>query len=453
MVKLSRKAFVEKYGATCNNFRNSWSFVNHNKKFVIFGTWDQAKNGDGAVILSKKWVANESGRKYGSYKESRKHIRLITEEGYALHIFPMVHSDENQDEDGIGPSKIRSFTPVLYRATLNQVGDEWLAIKHDVIPIPNGIYPDASESNVTEKDLIFAELIFPILLGAVNEKTVLTYGDVARIVKERYPDNQVAQGIIPVIVGRRLGAIWRFTKDQGCPHIGALIINQHTNECGEGITTLLDPVAERKKVYEYPWDNIEPLFGAHLEREKAQKKTQHKKLKPIKKEAATELFFKYFTEQNDLPIKPAKLAPFRNEIIELVMKGHEPETALGFVLKDVLVNHRIPLSQRSGYIYIGHYVASDTDSPIFDQVKIGYTTNTPEIRAQQLTGGVKGPLEFKIINTWKMSSGLAAYAAEQAMHGELNEFRQNGEFFSSYQGWIVDRVEEIINLEFCEFLN
>jgi hypothetical protein len=37
--KMSRTQFAESYGATCRNPHWSWSFVNHEKRFVIFAEW------------------------------------------------------------------------------------------------------------------------------------------------------------------------------------------------------------------------------------------------------------------------------------------------------------------------------------------------------------------------------------------------------------------------------
>ncbi|MFM4924293.1 GIY-YIG nuclease family protein [Aeromonas dhakensis] len=65
---------------------------------------------------------------------------------------------------------------------------------------------------------------------------------------------------------------------------------------------------------------------------------------------------------------------------------------------------------------------------MFDQIKIGYTTNI-EKRAFTLGGGVSGPLEFSILKFWEFS-GISAYAIEQELHFYLREMRMKGEFFT-----------------------
>ena len=124
---MNRKGFVESHGAECRNWRWSWSFVNHAKRFVIFGAWDVHTNGNTSLILSKDWNTNPAGRKQPAYAESREHLRLVEEDGYDLFVFPQEYSDERLDEVGHGPSTIKDFTPELLPRTLRRVGREWYA--------------------------------------------------------------------------------------------------------------------------------------------------------------------------------------------------------------------------------------------------------------------------------------------------------------------------------------
>ena len=124
---MSRKKFIESQGATCKNWRGSWSFVNHNEKVVIFGAWDINNNGNKSLIFSESWNTSEKGRKTAAFEQSREHIRLIEDEGYILKTFPIKHSYANKDENGIGPAKIKSFTPKLDRKYLKREGDKWYA--------------------------------------------------------------------------------------------------------------------------------------------------------------------------------------------------------------------------------------------------------------------------------------------------------------------------------------
>jgi 5-methylcytosine-specific restriction enzyme A len=126
---MSRKKFIESQGATCKNWRWSWSFVNHAKKIVIFGAWDVniQSNGIDTLILSEEWRTNEKGRESPTVKQSLEHIRLVEEEGYILMTFPIKYSGAYKDKNGIGPAKIAGFTPKLERKYLKRVSGKWYA--------------------------------------------------------------------------------------------------------------------------------------------------------------------------------------------------------------------------------------------------------------------------------------------------------------------------------------
>jgi len=124
---MSRKSFIESYGATCKNWTWSWSFVNADRKLIIFGAWDTNTKGNTSRIFDEKWERNDAGRKNKAYKESLEHLRLIEEDGYTLMTFPIIYSDEMKDENGLGPAKIKSFIPKLAKKTLKKIGTTWYA--------------------------------------------------------------------------------------------------------------------------------------------------------------------------------------------------------------------------------------------------------------------------------------------------------------------------------------
>lgn len=122
---MSRKKFIQSQGATCKNWTWSWSFINVKRKLIIFGVWDISIEGNKSRIFDEHWEHNDAGRKNKAYKESLEHLRLVEEDGYTLMTFPIIYSDELKDEYGIGPAKIKSFTPKLTKKTLKKVGSTW----------------------------------------------------------------------------------------------------------------------------------------------------------------------------------------------------------------------------------------------------------------------------------------------------------------------------------------
>ena len=124
---MTRKQFIEAHGATCANWQWSWSFVNEDEQFVIFGAWDKDTDGSTSLILEESWERTAKGRKNAGYSQSREHVRLVEEEGYALKTFPILYSDERRDERGRGPAKIKGFVPELTPKVLRRVGSQWYA--------------------------------------------------------------------------------------------------------------------------------------------------------------------------------------------------------------------------------------------------------------------------------------------------------------------------------------
>lgn len=132
-INMSRKQFIESHGATCRNWNWSWSFVNENEKFVIFGAWDEYRDGNRSLIFSEKWQRNLRGRKKAGYKQSREHIRLVEEEGYQLKTFPMTQSESSKDKTEGGPAQIASFERRLTNKSLKRVGDNWYASDDEMV--------------------------------------------------------------------------------------------------------------------------------------------------------------------------------------------------------------------------------------------------------------------------------------------------------------------------------
>ena len=127
--KLSRKKFIKSKGGTCDNWYWSWSFINDLQKEIIFGVWEDNQDEivrDKIKIFSEKWKYSK-GKKQSGYKQSRKHIRLIEEEGYTLKTFLM----KNSDGIGNGPRKIKNFEPKLTGKKLMKEDGAWFAVNYD----------------------------------------------------------------------------------------------------------------------------------------------------------------------------------------------------------------------------------------------------------------------------------------------------------------------------------
>ncbi|WP_024556356.1 HNH endonuclease [Franconibacter pulveris 1160] len=141
---MSRRKFIESHGATCKNWNWSWSFVNHEMKFVIFGTWDQSLSMEKSIILKESWVTQTNRttgikRKASGYKQALQHLALVTDEGYQLKIFRMVYNERVPDSD---IAKIKTFEEELHERQLLKEGEAWYAVVDKVVHSESLAFPD-----------------------------------------------------------------------------------------------------------------------------------------------------------------------------------------------------------------------------------------------------------------------------------------------------------------------
>lgn len=119
----SRKQFIESHGATCKNWNWSWSFVNHEKKMVIFGAWDVESEKERAIILKEEWKTSAKGKRPPGYSQAIEHIKLVSE-GYILFTFNMIFSEKINDP---GVASIKDFERSLQRRFLSKEDGNWYA--------------------------------------------------------------------------------------------------------------------------------------------------------------------------------------------------------------------------------------------------------------------------------------------------------------------------------------
>lgn len=123
---MSRKKFIESHGASCDNWRDTWSFVNHDEKFIIFGTWDTNYLNDGScLILSQEWEFRE-GKKQAAYRRSLEHCDLIMNHNYQLMTFDMKYASK-LDKNGKEIPVIESFSRHLVPKSLRHEAGEFFA--------------------------------------------------------------------------------------------------------------------------------------------------------------------------------------------------------------------------------------------------------------------------------------------------------------------------------------
>ncbi|MFB4897636.1 HNH endonuclease, partial [Enterobacter hormaechei subsp. hoffmannii] len=88
---MNRKQFIQSQGATCKNWNWSWSFISHDRQFVIFGAWDSEREQERAVILREEWEFSAKNKRLPGYTQAIEHLGYLNE-GYDLYTFNMIHS-------------------------------------------------------------------------------------------------------------------------------------------------------------------------------------------------------------------------------------------------------------------------------------------------------------------------------------------------------------------------
>jgi len=292
-----------------------------------------------------------------------------------------------------------------------------------------------------------AELIYPILVKLAPRGKTITYKGMSDLVKEHHPNVPGVSRLHHRHIGRRLGTIWRFTDKYGYPHIGSLVVNKDSGECGRGVTEILDPVVERKKVKAFDWLAVDIGFDKYLTKTKSEQTDRERKLVKRTYDQAKELFFDFWPLVKDTcPVTSKIMAEIRKKLIELVQNGHSPASAYSIILLDFLNKGMFEKEPVEGVVYIGEYRDIESDQPLFDQVKIGFTTKSLDERAAALSGGVLGPLRFVMTYAWKFEPGHAN-VVEQYLHGAFDSYRKKGEFFLSLEGlieeWSAEKIDEM----------
>jgi 5-methylcytosine-specific restriction protein A len=151
---MNRKQFILSQGGTCDNWTYSWSFVNVEKRIIIFGAWDIYTEKKKTLILADEWAINEKGRKSKGFPQALRHISLVEKDGYRLFTFPIKHGYKIE-KDGNKTSIIVGFTPELTERKLQKVGNFWYASDNEggsVIPeelIDGPKYTEGVKSTIT----------------------------------------------------------------------------------------------------------------------------------------------------------------------------------------------------------------------------------------------------------------------------------------------------------------
>ncbi|WP_407907624.1 hypothetical protein [Escherichia coli] len=75
---MNRKQFIQSQGATCKNWKWSWSVISHDRQIVIIGAWDSEREQGRAVILREEWEFSAKNKRLPGYRQAIEHFRYYS---------------------------------------------------------------------------------------------------------------------------------------------------------------------------------------------------------------------------------------------------------------------------------------------------------------------------------------------------------------------------------------
>ena len=142
---MTREEFLKSVGAHSTNKYWSWSAVNEEKKWVVFGAWDVHTKDGREMILSEDWRYSRKGKKQPGFTDAYRNIRLVEEDNYQLKTYSMIL--ERIDNGEWSRARIKEFIPHLNDRKLIKSGNGWYAVSINAQP---SLFPD--EEDLVETD-------------------------------------------------------------------------------------------------------------------------------------------------------------------------------------------------------------------------------------------------------------------------------------------------------------
>ena len=189
----------------------------------------------------------------------------------------------------------------------------------------------ARNTTVTVTDVQLAGAYYPILVEAARQERTLTYGELVKQAKSRFPDLSYVKAAIAVSAGRRLDVVRQFTNEQNLPDVTALVINQADGECGKGFTDSFNPELVRQQVFAFDWKDVSTGFDSFLSKAMQEATPRKRRTHAV----ARRLMWAHYKQyKNELP---ASIANNRDKLITLLADGYSATVAYEKVIGEAEV--------------------------------------------------------------------------------------------------------------------
>jgi hypothetical protein len=153
----------------------------------------------------------------------------------------------------------------------------------------------------------------------------IIYGDLLALARHIHPRDAVLGRAVPLGIGPKLLFVEGFCRANGYPNLACLAVNKATMSPGPGYKG--DWEADKRAVAAFDWSTANARLAAYANETRA---AVPKQLKPRNERPADVAWYAYFCSHRAACAKVT--SGDKKEIINLLMAGVDPETALRQVL-------------------------------------------------------------------------------------------------------------------------
>lgn len=153
----------------------------------------------------------------------------------------------------------------------------------------------------------------------------ISYGELLALARTLHPADAVLARAVPVGIGMKLLFVEAFCTANGYPNLACLAVNSVTRTPGPGYTG--DWEADKRSVSEFDWSTADARLATYASETRAALRSQLMRRTEV---AARELLFENFRSNRTAYTKVTLLD--KEEIVNLLMEGLDPATALNQVL-------------------------------------------------------------------------------------------------------------------------
>ena len=153
----------------------------------------------------------------------------------------------------------------------------------------------------------------------------IEYGELLTLARSLHPKDAVLGRAVPVGIGMKLLFVEAFCSQHGCPNLACLAVNKGSQRPGPGYKG--DWEADRRAVAGFDWSAASAQLPLYADTIRA---TVPARLKPRGERPADVAWYAYFCSHRAACQKVTQ--EDKKEIINLLMAGLDPETALKRVL-------------------------------------------------------------------------------------------------------------------------